>query len=264
MKNQVLSAMTEDTTQAQYLLADRSIEFLKAFIDKMNYELVICLGMPRLFEEINTCKGEVFLFDIDDRFRTFHKNFCQYNMFNNHFFSSTENLNFKAALSNLSKPRVLIITDPPYAGLVDVFIDSYKCFTRDWNLNPDLIWIFPYFHERQISLRLPSVKMINYIVSYDNHKKFQNNLNGHNSSPVRIFTNVEQNLFDFDSEKNNEYCKECKLHVFKGASHCSLCEKCYGWSGKTFNHCFKCGKCFKSTWKHCTKCGKCQPTYHKC
>merc|ERR1711988_829019 len=108
MKNQVLPAMTEDTTQAQYLLADRSIEFLKRFIDKMNYELIVCLGMPRLFEEINKTKtAEVFLFDIDDRFRAFHKNFCQYNMFNNHFFNSTEKLKFTTSISNLAKPNVL-------------------------------------------------------------------------------------------------------------------------------------------------------------
>lgn len=120
LKNKIIEAVTEERTQGQYLLSVRSLKFIhEKIFKKLKYDTVLCIGMPRLHEYLLALAVNSILVDIDDRFEVFHpSSFFKYNMFNSHFFGG------KPDFSKSSK--ILVVTDPPYGGNCDAFLDSYR------------------------------------------------------------------------------------------------------------------------------------------
>jgi len=57
-----------------------------------------------------------------------------------------------------------------------------------------IMWLFPYYMERRIVTNMKDFHMLDYHVDYDNHKKFKNADKGRKMTPVRIFTNVRNDL----------------------------------------------------------------------
>merc|ERR1712168_353902 len=258
MKNLILYAKTSDKTEAQYLLADRSTNFIrKELVSK--FDTVLCIGMPRLHEAIKASGGSTksYLLDMDERFSEFFPDsFHRYNMFNCTFFGENN-----AVMESPLKPsgNVLVAVDPPYGGLANSFIDAYL---KLQSFHPDatfkIAWIFPYFHVKEMQARLPAIKILNYVVDYDNHERFQAKLTGRNASVSRICTDIDRTTIQIN-DPLNKFCKLCSISVLINMRHCPLCDECVG---DKFRHCSKCKTCVKESWEHCVKCDRCRPTYH--
>ncbi|XP_016863618.1 rRNA N(6)-adenosine-methyltransferase ZCCHC4 isoform X2 [Homo sapiens] len=93
--SQLLYPLENKKTNAQYLFADRSCQFLVDLLSALGFRRVLCVGTPRLHELIKlTASGDKksniksLLLDIDFRYSQFYMedSFCHYNMFNHHFF----------------------------------------------------------------------------------------------------------------------------------------------------------------------------------
>lgn len=187
----------------------------------------MCIGAPRIHEYLinNEENTKTILLDIDKRYANFYdcKQFCLYNMFNNHFFVPSSRTIFEDFLRNrlinylneltliniqlnYSKEDILLITDPPFGGRIEPLAKTIRSI---WNLYSTLLYkgkhkidkdrstfpvffIFPYFMEPQIKNHLQEFNMCDYKVDYDNHPLFKDGPKGRKyGSPVRIFTNVD-------------------------------------------------------------------------
>ena len=115
-----------------------------------------------------------------------------------------------------------------------------------------IFWIFPYFMEKRITDNFPFMSMLDFQVDYDNHKKFKNALTGRKASPVRIFTNVENERIVLPGERYRfvihfgwmvtfcfgidiiqliihvllRFCVPCRRYVSVDNDHCKLCNSC--------------------------------------
>jgi len=264
LKNKIIEPVTEERTQGQYLLSERSLKFIhEKIFKKLKYDTVLCIGMPRLHEYLSVAGVNSVLLDIDDRFEKFHLgNFFKFNMFNCHFFDEKPELS--------TSKKVLVVTDPPYGGNCDAFLDSFSKLKSLFqtskptqNLNFSLVWIFPYFFETQICSRNKTLKKFEYVVDYDNHPRFKPELTGRNASTTRMFTDIDRKQIEI-KDPLNQFCKKCCFWVLKGAVHCNKCNECFGSVGSLFKHCGKCGVCVKDSWECCKVCQKkCRPPYHK-
>ncbi|XP_060044244.1 rRNA N6-adenosine-methyltransferase ZCCHC4 isoform X2 [Erinaceus europaeus] len=95
--SQLLYPLENKKTNAQYLFADRSCQFLVDLLSTLGFRRVLCVGTPRLHELIrlkaSSDKSNIksLLLDIDFRYSQFYMedSFCHYNMFNHHFFDGT-------------------------------------------------------------------------------------------------------------------------------------------------------------------------------
>ncbi|XP_036756431.2 rRNA N6-adenosine-methyltransferase ZCCHC4 isoform X2 [Manis pentadactyla] len=93
--SQLLYPLENKKTNAQYLFADRSCQFLVDLLSNLGFRRVLCVGTPRLHELIRLKASDdkmsnikSLLLDIDFRYSQFYMedSFCHYNMFNHHFF----------------------------------------------------------------------------------------------------------------------------------------------------------------------------------
>ncbi|XP_062964103.1 rRNA N6-adenosine-methyltransferase ZCCHC4 isoform X3 [Cynocephalus volans] len=93
--SQLLYPLENKKTNAQYLFADRSCQFLVDLLSTLGFRRVLCVGTPRLHELIRLTASDdkksntkSLLLDIDFRYSQFYMedSFCHYNMFNHHFF----------------------------------------------------------------------------------------------------------------------------------------------------------------------------------
>nr|XP_048704651.1 rRNA N6-adenosine-methyltransferase ZCCHC4 isoform X3 [Caretta caretta] len=93
--SQLLCPLKNKKTNAQYLFADRSCQFLLDLIIALGFKRVLCVGTPRLHELIRLKASreqessvKSLLLDIDFRYSQFYteEDFCHYNMFNHYFF----------------------------------------------------------------------------------------------------------------------------------------------------------------------------------
>ncbi|CAJ0948228.1 unnamed protein product [Ranitomeya imitator] len=140
--------------------------------------------------------------------------FCHYNMFNHHFFGGEickKDANGRCSyisgrrehLSDVSTEEddgrgVIMVTDPPFGGLVEPLAFSFKRIGNMWRSAADkavckelpMFWIFPYFFEARIVQCFPDFSMLDYQVDYDNHTLYKYGKTGRKQSPVRIFTNI--------------------------------------------------------------------------
>nr|XP_014353958.1 PREDICTED: zinc finger CCHC domain-containing protein 4 [Latimeria chalumnae] len=241
--SQLLRPLENKKTNAQYLFADRSCHFLLELILSLGFRRVLCVGTPRLHEliKLRAADGkapvvESLLLDIDFRYSQFYSEdeFCHYNMFNHYFFGGETAV--KVCRNFLRKDsRVLMVTDPPFGGLVEPLAYSFKKLITIWRTTRDqvnsteqlpIFWIFPYFFESRILHCFPTFSMLDYQVC--------------------------------------KYCSICQRYVSSENSHCEICKACTSKDGRRWKHCSICDKCVKPTWVHCESCNHCALQNHTC
>ncbi|NP_001388357.1 rRNA N6-adenosine-methyltransferase ZCCHC4 [Rattus norvegicus] len=280
--SQLLYPLENKKTHAQYLFADRSCQFLAGLLATLGFRRVLCVGAPRLHEQIRlTAPGEKpdmrsLLLDIDFRYSQFYleESFCRYNMFNHHFFDGKAALEVcKAFLQEEEGKGVIMVTDPPFGGLVEPLAVTFKKLIAMWKEGQSqddshkelpIFWIFPYFFESRICQFFPSFCMLDYQVDYDNHALYKHGKTGRKQSPVRIFTNIPPNKIILPSEEGYRFCSVCQRYVSRENQHCVHCNSCTSKDGRKWSHCFFCKKCVKPSWIHCNTCNRCALPDHSC
>ncbi|GAB5570904.1 rRNA N6-adenosine-methyltransferase ZCCHC4 isoform X2 [Prionailurus iriomotensis] len=266
---QLLRPLENKKTNAQYLFAERTCHFLVDLLPALGLTRVLCVGTPRLHELIRLkASGDEksniksLLLDIDFRYSQFYMedSFCRYNMFNHHFFDGKAALEVcRTFLQEDKGEGVIMVTDPPFGGLVEPLAVTFKKLIAMWKEGQSqdsshkelpVFWIFPYFFESRIRQFFPSFCMLDYqiasfhrtfiCVDYDNHALYKHGKTGRKQSPVRIFTNIPPSKIILPSEEG------------------------YSTDGRKWNHCFLCKKCVKPSWIHCSLCGHCALPDHSC
>ncbi|XP_078354555.1 rRNA N(6)-adenosine-methyltransferase ZCCHC4-like isoform X2 [Oculina patagonica] len=276
----ILRPRENEKTQAQYLFSRKATEFLVSMLKDLGFKNVLCVGTPRIHEEIQASVKtpgslDSLLLDIDFRYAQFFptSSFCWYNMFNHFFFgnhASRELFN-----SFLRRDDLVLVMDPPFGGLAEVLSVSIKKIWEVWrqSLLDDetdkelpTIWIFPYFLEPQIKAVLPSLAMLDYKVDYENHPHFKGkNMKGSKrGSPVRIFTNINPADVVLPSAEGYRFCKSCRRYVAPENVHCKKCGGCMSKDGRQYVHCDMCGTCVKPGRQHCMTCDRCETEGHQC
>ncbi|XP_066429316.1 rRNA N6-adenosine-methyltransferase ZCCHC4 [Eleutherodactylus coqui] len=280
--SQLLHPLENKKSNAQYLFTDRSCSFLLDTIISLGYTRVLCVGTPRLHEwirikslESSKPKVKSLLLDIDFRYSQFYgeDEFCHYNMFNHHFFGG------EAAQSICQKflqedggQGVIMLTDPPFGGLVDPLAFSFKKMSNMWKMSSDtdssaelpMFWIFPYFFETRILKCFPDFSMLDYQVDYDNHTLYKYGKTGRKQSPVRIFTNISPETIVLPASEGYRFCSVCRRYVSSENKHCEICMSCTSKDGRAWKHCPPCNKCVKPSWTHCSSCNRCALEHHSC
>uniref|UniRef100_A0A8B9YY77 Zinc finger CCHC-type containing 4 n=1 Tax=Buteo japonicus TaxID=224669 RepID=A0A8B9YY77_9AVES len=276
--SQLLYPLENKKTNAQYLFADRSCQFLLDLIIDLGFRRVLSVGTPRLHEMIQSkaSQGEDFrvrslLLDIDFRYSQFYTEdeFCHYNMFNHYFFGGEAAREAcRKFLHQGNGGRVIMVTDPPFGGLVGALAASFKKLMAMWKETGKeempMFWIFPYFFESRILEFFPSFSMIDYQVDYDNHALYKHGRTGRRQSPVRIFTNLTPSMIVLPVEEGYRFCTICQRYVSSGNQHCEICNSCTSKDGRRWKHCVLCKKCVKPSWFHCNNCNCCALQNHTC
>ncbi|KAM4808462.1 rRNA N(6)-adenosine-methyltransferase ZCCHC4 isoform 2-T2 [Rhinophrynus dorsalis] len=280
--SQLLHPLENKKSNAQYLFADRSCTFLLDAVISLGLKRVLCVGTPRLHELIrnHVCeetktKVKSLLLDIDFRYSQFYseEEFCHYNMFNHHFFGGEAAQSVcKKFLQENHGEGVILVTDPPFGGLVEPLAFSFKRLREMWKVassaesNKELpvFWIFPYFFESRILQCFPSFSMLDYQVDYDNHSLYKHGKTGRKQSPVRIFTDLPPETIVLPASEGYRFCSICKRFVSSENKHCDICNSCTSKDGRQWKHCFLCKKCVKPSWSHCSTCARCALPSHPC
>ncbi|XP_063778037.1 rRNA N6-adenosine-methyltransferase ZCCHC4 isoform X2 [Pseudophryne corroboree] len=280
--SQLLHPLENKKSNAQYLFTDRSCTFLLDTIIRLGYRRVLCVGTPRLHEwvRIQSCKGskpkvKSLLLDIDFRYSQFYsqEEFCHYNMFNHHFFGGEGAQDTcKRFLQEDGGEGVLMVTDPPFGGLVEPLAFSFNKISKMWMTSSNIgnskmlpvFWIFPYFFEPRIVQCFPDFSMLDYQVDYFNHTMYKHGKTGRKQSPVRIFTSISPENIVLPASEGYRYCSVCKRYVSSENKHCDVCNACTSKDGREWKHCDLCNKCVKPSWSHCSSCGHCALRDHSC
>jgi len=290
----LFTPLDNNKTFAQYLFSKKSLEFIVQTLDRLSFTHILCVGTPRIHEAVQKRfksgdpRLKSFLLDLDERYGQIFPpaKWAKYNMFNHHFFEETGRLNTSNFLTEGSN-RTLIVTDPPFGGMVDALVASFQQLsdmTRQGSQLADMsrqgtqlagqgssdktettpiIWFFPYFLESRIVSQYPEMTMLDYKVDYDNHNLYKNDKK-QKGSPVRIFTTLPPEQFVLPKDEGYWFCKECKRYSSKENKHCTDCGTCTSKDGTTYYHCDACMRCVKATRVHCYTCMVCDLKDHVC
>ncbi|XP_073465270.1 rRNA N(6)-adenosine-methyltransferase ZCCHC4 [Aquarana catesbeiana] len=280
--SQLLHPLVNKKSNAQYLFTDRSCSFLLDTIISLGYRRVLCVGTPRLHEWIRhqACEGsklkvKSLLLDIDFRYSQFYSkyDFCHYNMFNHHFFGGEAPKEIcQNFLQENNGEGIIMVTDPPFGGLVEPLAFSFKKMSAMWRtpsitgcfIELPTFWIFPYFFEPRILQSSPGFAMLDYQVDYDNHTVYKHGKTGRKQSPVRIFTNLSPEKIVLPASEGYRFCSLCPRYVSSENKHCKTCNTCPSKDGRKWKHCSLCNKCVKPSWVHCSSCDRCCLQDHPC
>uniref|UniRef100_F7BWN8 rRNA N(6)-adenosine-methyltransferase ZCCHC4 n=1 Tax=Xenopus tropicalis TaxID=8364 RepID=F7BWN8_XENTR len=279
--SQLLHPLENKKANAQYLFAERSCTFLMDTIIALGFRRVLCVGTPRLHEliKLRACEGATppiksLLLDIDFRYSQFYweEEFCHYNMFNHHFFGGeAAKMVCQKFLQEEDGKGALLVTDPPFGGLVEPLAFSFKRLREMWKTtNPEnesnlpILWMFPYFFESRILQCFPDFTMLDYQVDYDNHALYKHGKTGRKQSPVRIFTDLPPDKIVLPAIEGYRFCSVCERFVCSGNKHCNICNCCTSKDGRPWKHCTQCNKCVKPSWTHCSACNHCALPDHPC
>ncbi|XP_005094144.1 rRNA N6-adenosine-methyltransferase ZCCHC4 [Aplysia californica] len=282
----MFSPLDDNKTFAQYLFSKKSVDFVLETLDQLGFSHVLCVGTPRVHEAIqcNQKRGNLslksMLLDLDDRYGQIYppSKFAKYNMFNHHFFEE-DGLKMTSEFLCQGKDKIVLITDPPFGGMVDALAAAFQKLSDMWREKTlqssestpssidgkcmPIIWFFPYFMENRIVSQLPGMVMLDYKVDYENHALYKNDLK-QKGSPVRIFTNIPQAMFVLPAEEGYWYCSKCNRYSSKENWHCSDCGACTSKDGTTYVHCDACLRCVKPSRVHCYTCQICDLKDHVC
>lgn len=274
-----LPQLDDDKFNAQYYFDESTLEFICSIFESLEMRKIVCIGAPRLHDYIKVKKPDFqsILLDIDSRFQAFNvsDSFIRYNMFNHHFFDGpNEEKKLRRFLKDddSSSSRHCLFTDPPFAArteLLTATIQAIKSLYQRTNHHKILpiMWIFPYFNESHIQHQMPEMEMLDFQVSYMNHRTFRDNYKGRKEgSPIRIFTNISPTLVKYPLNFTKyRFCKSCKRYVSTANRHCQICGKCPSKNGSTYRHCPDCILCVKPNYVHCKTCNRCvQQMKHDC
>lgn len=275
----ILRPRENEKTQAQYFFSRNATEFFLHLMKDCGFKNVLCVGTPRLHEEIQHQKSQggsldSLLLDIDHRYGQFFSSsaFCWYNMFNHFFFGV--GANEKTFESFVAREKLFIVMDPPFGGLAEVLAGTVKTIWNIWRkvnsfeMDKELpiMWLFPYFMESLIKAVLPSLTMLDYKVDYDNHPHFKSKKQkgSKRGSPVRIFTNINPADVKLPAWEGYRFCDKCERYISSENVHCVKCNGCMSKDGRQYVHCDLCRKCVKPGLKHCETCGRCDAEGHSC
>ncbi|XP_026370322.1 rRNA N6-adenosine-methyltransferase ZCCHC4 isoform X2 [Ursus arctos] len=239
--SQLLYPLENKKTNAQYLFADRSCQFLVDLLSTLGFTRVLCVGTPRLHELIRLkSSGEKksniksLLLDIDFRYSQFYMedSFCHYNMFNHHFFDGKAALEVcRTFLQEDKGEGVIMVTDPPFGGLVEPLAVTFKKLIAMWKEG----------QSQAVTKNYPC------------------------SGFSLIFLNPESvSFFQASACWITRFCASCQRYVSLENQHCEHCNSCTSKDGRKWNHCFLCKKCVKPSWIHCSICSHCALPDHSC
>ncbi|VVD01125.1 unnamed protein product [Leptidea sinapis] len=273
-----LPPLENDSSEAQYIFSKKAVSTVLGILRNNNIKNLLCIGTPSVHEAAQLDPDfDSLLLDYDTRYHLFHppNKYIWYNMFNNYLFDGNNDEKILKKFIKLSKDRKLcIVMDPPFGGRVEPLLHTIKELSSMYNKINDIedvekllpvIWAFPYFSEAYITNLAPEIKMHDYQVEYQNHKKFQNSKGGRKfGSPVRFFTNLPLLTIDLSNDSSYKFCDKCKCWVSVTNMHCTKCKSCTSKNGMTYRHCKICGQCVKPTYQHCTTCGRCAQEKHRC
>jgi len=278
--------LENNKTFAQYLFSKKSVEFIMETLERLCFSSILCVGTPRIHEAVQqkSKAGQTslksFLLDLDERHGQLYppSKYAKYNMFNNHFFEDSGQENAFNFLKD-GKHNTVIITDPPFGGMVDALVASFLKLSSVLNnykqqLCQDqenistsertpILWFFPYFMESRIVSQYPGMTMLDYKVDYDNHNLYKNEKK-QKGSPVRIFTNIPPEKFVLPKDQGYWFCNDCKRYSSKENVHCDACRSCTSKDGTTYVHCDICMRCVKPSKVHCYTCMICDLKDHVC
>ncbi|XP_045772368.1 rRNA N6-adenosine-methyltransferase ZCCHC4 [Maniola jurtina] len=271
-----LQPLQNDQHEAQYMFTKKSVSTVLGILRNNKISNILCIGTPSVHEAAQGHPDfDSLLLDYDTRYHMFYPSnkFLWYNMFNNFLFNQNEDEKvLKKFLKGSKNKGLAIVMDPPFGGRVEPLIQTIKelsnlyskvCGTEDKIL--PVIWAFPYFAEPYITNMMPEIKMHDYQVEYQNHKKFQNKKGGRKfGSPVRFFTNLPFATIDLSNDSSYKLCDKCKYWVSVSNMHCNKCRECTSKNGMTYKHCNICKRCVKPTFVHCAECGRCGHEKHVC
>ncbi|KAK2521395.1 Zcchc4 [Columba guinea] len=150
--------------------------------------------MRRLHELIQStasqeedCRVRSLLLDIDFRYSQFYTEdeFCHYNMFNHYFFGGeAAHKTCRKFLHQDNGERLVMVTDPPFGGLVEALASSFKKLMAMWKETEK---------EGAYYSQIGGFSR-NITVDYDNHALYKHGKTGRRQSPVRIFTNITPSM----------------------------------------------------------------------
>ena len=177
----LLSQKSQDKKEAQYFFSEATTKFLLSTIQRLNFTDVLCIGCPSIFEKIEGVKSSgirSLLVDIDARFGNFYNNkkFLWCNYFNGHFFNGeADRESFRNFL--IESEKILLLIDPPFGAkteLISHSLDRTLNMLDMFNMkaSASVIWIFPYFMERQVLGSRGNMRMSDYRVTYRDHKQY--------------------------------------------------------------------------------------------
>ncbi|XP_022120864.2 rRNA N6-adenosine-methyltransferase ZCCHC4 isoform X1 [Pieris rapae] len=270
-----LPTLENDYREAQYLFTKKAVSTVLGILKNNKIRNILCIGTPSIHEAAQThSEFDSILLDFDTRHHQFYppNKFLWYNMFNNFLFDGNNDEKVLKKFLKASKDTGLcIVMDPPFGGRVEPLVHTIKELSATYNKLCEtegilpVIWAFPYFSEPYIRNMIPDIKMHDYQVDYQNHKKFQNSKGGRKQgSPVRFYTNLPFATIDLSNDSNYKYCNKCKYWVGKSNVHCNKCKECASKDGTTYVHCNLCNRCVKPTYEHCNTCNRCSQVGHKC
>ncbi|KRF79744.1 rRNA N6-adenosine-methyltransferase ZCCHC4 isoform X1 [Drosophila virilis] len=270
-----LEALSQDEVHAQYFFDQKALEFFADQCRLLKFNKVVCMGAPRLHFHLRRIrKMQSFLLDFDERFGAYlsPREFCLYNMCNNHFFYNRDP--FELFLKCNNNDRVLIVTDPPFGCRTELIAHTLRSLVRLHNrinclpATPlPIFWVYPYYMANYIKQDMPELQMCDYKLNYTNHSRYTNVGIARRSygSPVRVFTNVPLELLQLQSAEGYKYCDKCKRYTGIENVHCDRCGNCCSQNGQTYRHCQFCDMCVKPNYVHCTNCRRCsQREGHVC
>lgn len=188
-------------------------------------------------------------------------------MFNHYFFCGeySSTIFSKFLKKDFRRDKVCLLVDPPFGCRTEALSYTLKKIQLEYlTLNMEILpvfWVFPYFMERYVTKAMPEMTMLDYKVSYTNHRTY--NEAGRFGSPVRLYTNVIPKLVQF--RKGFKFCAKCQLFRRIENVHCDKCNTCPSKNGAVYKHCPSCLTCVKPYYVHCFDCNRCaQSEGHDC
>ncbi|XP_065318441.1 rRNA N6-adenosine-methyltransferase ZCCHC4-like isoform X1 [Gordionus sp. m RMFG-2023] len=254
-----LIPIQQDKKEAQYHFSQETIKFIEHIINKI---------------------------DIDPRLTYFWNanHFAHYNFCNNHFFNPKGRVYYENFLMNNCNIKnddpLLIIMDPPFGVLIEVLANSLDFIIKNakkviltnnyTSMGNDMHILLanPYYMKNYISKYMKNLEMLEFKVTYDNHKK--NGMNDILKSPIRLFTSIPLSEISLtpDLLLNYKICDKCNKMVCRATWHCQICRTCpiNISSTKQYKHCHapSCDTCVKPSFVHCAACDKCHPPVSTC
>ncbi|CAH8515797.1 unnamed protein product [Heterobilharzia americana] len=313
MPSYLLKPLENSKAHAQYFFSLDCLNRLYSIIYKLSVNYIICIGSPRLHDFIQLqCihRGQSmnsYLLDIDFRLTSFYRpcnNFSRYNMVNGFFFSPQDEKLFYCFLKENVKPmnKLLIFCDPPFAAPLSLIIKQIELLSKSMikriyqNAEVDedniagydgyseanksdipYLLVLPYFFEKKLQKIAPSVNLLDYKITYENHSRMdydkndmevdemttsnsnKSNTGQRRDSIVRLFTSLPPSSVHPPKslEASFRFCEICQRYSHITNLHCAKCNRCTTKNGPTYVHCDKCGRCRPTKKFHCDSCECC-------
>ncbi|UMM17934.1 hypothetical protein L5515_014247 [Caenorhabditis briggsae] len=261
----LLPPVSEQHGESQFFFSEETLGVIVRAVEKSKVDGILCIGAPRIFENIRARHPEknVFLLDYDKRFAKFFpsKQYAQYSMLVDHFFDKNAEPKLMEFFQN--SKSVLLITDPPFGVFMEPLLKTIEKMKQRFVTTGKEITSFYSMIVLPIYIRKyvlhDNFWMSDYRVTYVGHKLYQYP----EKTIVRLFTNLPKNCIDLEKVDGYKFCESCDRYVTKNNIHCERCDACTSVEQGKWNHCDQCDKCVKPRYVHCAECERCH-LYGRC